>query len=85
MDDDEDDVLTPREELVMQLHYGSGWSLRQIARGLGVDQAGVRRSHDSALMHLVVAAGGVVFDTSEDDPAGHVQRQPVEWIPAREA
>ena len=86
MDDDEDDVLTDREQLIMQLHYGDGWSLRQIARGLGVTPASVYRSHSSALLHLAAASGGAVFDNEpEDDPAGHIQRQPVEWIPAREA
>ena len=80
----DDDVLTPREELVMQLHYAEGWSLRRIARGIGVDSASVTRSHRSALVHLAAATGGAVFDTSEDDPAGLIQRQPVEWIPARE-
>ena len=86
MDEDEDDVLTPREELVMQLRYGAGWSLARIARGIGVAPAGVCRSHESALRHLVVAAGGVAFDDDPEDlPTASIPRQPVEWIPAREA
>jgi len=46
------DNLTPREELIVQLHYGDGWSLRRIARGIHCDIASVSRSHAAALKHL---------------------------------
>ena len=29
-----DDILTPREQLIIQLHYSDGWSERRIARGI---------------------------------------------------
>ena len=47
-----EDTLTDRETLIIQLHYADGWSLRRIARGIGVDDKSVRRSHTSALLHL---------------------------------
>lgn len=46
------DILTDREALVIQLHYADGWSLRRVARGIGVHHRSVQRSHDRALQAL---------------------------------
>ena len=46
------DRLTDREALIVQLHYADGWSLRRIARGIGVDHAVVTRQHAAALVVL---------------------------------
>jgi DNA-directed RNA polymerase specialized sigma subunit len=47
-----DDLLTDREALILQLHYADGWSLRRIARGIGVDHSVVTRQHTAALVYL---------------------------------
>jgi DNA-directed RNA polymerase specialized sigma subunit len=50
-------VLTEREHLVIHLHYGAGWSLRRIARSLGVQPYAVRCSHNAALSKLSRSLG----------------------------
>jgi len=50
--DEHDDLLTDREALIVQLHYADGWSLRRIARGIGVQHSLVRRQHNRALASL---------------------------------
>ena len=44
--------LTPRERLVVQLHYVDGWKLSAIAEGIGVTRQCVRCSHAAALTKL---------------------------------
>jgi hypothetical protein len=44
--------LTDREQLILALYFGMSWSLRRIARGIGVDRKNVWRSYHTALSHL---------------------------------
>jgi DNA-directed RNA polymerase specialized sigma24 family protein len=45
-------TLTARERLVIQLHYADGWSLREIARGIGAHHKNIERSHAAALRKI---------------------------------
>lgn len=49
-------VLTPRERLVVQLRYADGWTFEEIARGIGVASATVRKSHAAALRKMACRA-----------------------------
>ena len=43
------DILSDREALIIQLHYADGWSLRRIARSVGVNAGTISRQHQKAL------------------------------------
>ena len=45
-------LLTDREQLILQLHYADGWSLRRVARGVGVHHYAVQKQHNRALQVL---------------------------------
>lgn len=44
--------LTNRERLVMQLRYADGWTFEDIAKGIGVASATVRKSHLAAIRKM---------------------------------
>jgi RNA polymerase sigma factor (sigma-70 family) len=45
-------VLTPRQRLVVVLHYFAGWSEREIADGMKLSRRSVRDLHQRALGRL---------------------------------
>lgn len=49
--------LTDRERLVLQLRYADDWTFADIARGIGVASATVRKSHLAALRKVVRSTG----------------------------
>ena len=53
-------LLTDREQLVIQLHYADGWSLRRVAKGVGTYHRSIQRSHNRALQ-VLRESGGLVL------------------------
>ncbi len=49
-------VLTPRQRLVVTLHYFDNWSEREIAAGLGISHQAVHDSHKRAIQRLRLGA-----------------------------
>lgn len=49
-------VLTPRQRLVITLHYFAGWSEREIATALRISHQAVDHLHKRAIERLRVAA-----------------------------
>jgi RNA polymerase sigma factor (sigma-70 family) len=45
-------VLTPRQRLVVTLHYFAGWSEREIAAGMSLSRRSVRDLHKRAVERL---------------------------------
>jgi len=45
-------VLTPRQRLVITLHYFDSWSEREIAEGMKLSRRSVRDLHERALDRL---------------------------------
>jgi RNA polymerase sigma factor (sigma-70 family) len=60
-------TLTPRERLIIQLHYGECWTLTDIASAIGVCKQNVSRSHRRALRRIYDDCNGQIcgFDVDK--------------------
>jgi DNA-directed RNA polymerase specialized sigma subunit len=57
--------LTNRERLVMQLRYADGWTFEDMAKGIGVASATVRKSHLAAIRKMALSMRGDGKATNE--------------------
>ena len=49
-------VMTPRQRLVVVLHYYDNWTIQEIADALGITARNVKRCHSRAILRLHDAA-----------------------------
>ncbi len=49
-------VLTPRQRMVVTLHYFAGWSVAEISAALGIHERATKRLHQRAIARLRAAA-----------------------------